>query len=327
MRSSLAFFRVFPPPKFMLMPHSGLDISDDGMCFISYSGFGGTRHISSFDKVDFPSGLFSGGDIADEKEFVSRLAEFGKKNNLSNVKISIPEEKAYLFQAEVPSTEQKVIEQNIEFKLEENVPLTASDAVFYFELLPRSATSGLLKASVSVVPKAYIEHYMTLIESAGLRPISFETSPNALARSAIPVNSEKTRLLIHVMKNKTGIYIVSGSVIHFTFTLSFGSEKAEEDAGLSNLKELYKEIGRIRTYWFSHGNGMDIEEALLVGQGAANAESIFSINDGDFTMKAKIADVWCNAINIEEYLPSISKQDSLEYAVAAGLAFNTAKST
>lgn len=327
MRSSLPLFRVFPPPKFMLMPHAGLDISDDGFSSIAYSGFGGTRHISLFGRMDLPQGLFNGGDIKDEKSFIDRLAEFGQKHGLSDVKVSIPEEKAYLFQTEVPSTEQKAIEQNIEFKLEENVPLAAGDAVFYFDLLPRSFTGGALRASVSVVPKAYVEHYMQLIQAAGLQPVSFEVAPKALARAVIQSGSDKTRLIINVMNRKTGIYIVSGNVVHFTFTGGWGTRSGGDGTSFPAAAELRKEVGRIRSYWSSHGNGMTIDEAILVGKDAGLVLPVLSrMDEGAGRMAVKIADVWHNATNLDRYLPAVSRADSLGYAVAAGLAFDTPRS-
>lgn len=324
MRSSLSFFRVFPPPKFLLMPHAGLDISDDGMHVVAYEGFGGTRHISLSGQEDFPPGLFQGGDITNEKEFVSRLAQFGKKHGLSGVKVSVPEEKAYLFQTEVPSTDQKKIEQNIEFKLEENVPLSGQDAVFYFDLLPKSATGGVLKASVSVVPRVYIEQYMNLIKKAGLTPVSFEIVPKAIARSIIASGSEKTRLIIHAMSQKTGLYVVSGNVVHFTFTGPWGTETVKGTQNM--LDEVRKEISRIRLFWLTRENNKDFDEVVLVGKNATVLEQACRTETGETPFNVKIADIWVNAINVDKYIPSITKSDSLSYAVAAGLAFDTPRS-
>jgi len=324
MRSSLPFFRVFPPPKFLLIPHVGLDISDDGFHAIRYSGFGGTRHISLSGEMEIPKGIFHEGDIKDEKEFVRLLSEFGKKHDLLDVKVSVPEEKAYLFHTEVPSTEQKVLEQNIEFKLEENVPLSADDSVFYFDLLPKSATGGVLKASVSVVPRTYIEHYMDLIKKAGLQPVSFEIVPKAIARSIIPNGSDQTRLIIHVMKYKTGLYLVSGNVIYFTFTGPWGSESVKDNPELIN--EIRKEISRIRLFWLSHSNNKDFDEALFVGKNSTDLEAIVRTETNEKPLNVRVSDVWVNAINVDKYVPDITKSDSLGYAVAAGLAFDTPRS-
>lgn len=323
MRSSSAFFKVFPPPKLMLMPHAGLDVSDDGLSFIAYAGFGSDRHVSACGAEELPPDIFAGGDMKDEKELSSRLGAFARKHGLCDVKVSIPEEKAYLFQTDVPSTDQKAIEQNIEFKLEENVPLSAQDSVFYFDLLPRSVTAGALRASVSVVPRTYIERYTALLGAAGLHPVSFETVPKAVARAVIPAGSDKTRLIIHVMSKKTGLYVVSGNVAHFTFTASWGMGSQ----GAMPVDELRREIARIRSYWFSHGDGKTIDEAILVGKGADKAEAACAAAASEAGLSVRLADVWANALDLERSIPPIDRAGSLGYAVAAGLAFETPRSS
>lgn len=326
MRSSSVFFKLFPPPTFMLMPHAGLDISEDAIRCLAYTGVGQSRKVSLYGVEEMPPGIFEGGDIKDEKAFIAKLSEFGKKYNLSYVKVSVPEEKAYLFQTDVPSTVQAVIEQNIEFKLEENVPLSAQDAVFYFDLLPVSVTGGALKASVSVVPRSYVEKYMSIIEQAGLIPISFETVPKAIARSVIPTGSDTTRLIIHSMHKKTGLYIVCGNVINFAFTVQSGVSIEEKDKTAS-LATFRREIEKVRLYWLSHGNGKPIDEAILVGKNALLLEEACKHLDGDVSLTVRVGDVWCNAININKHLPPINKGDSLEFAVAAGLGFDTPRSS
>jgi Tfp pilus assembly PilM family ATPase len=320
MRSSLPFFKVFPPPKFMLMPHAGLDISDDGARFIAYAGVGLNRRIQAFDALEFPEGVFADGDSRNDQAFIKIIADFAKKNGIHYVKVSVPEEKAYLFQTDVATTVARDVEQNIEFKLEENVPLSAQDAIFYFDLLPRSVTGGTTRASVSVVPRSYIERYTKLLTAAGLEPVSFETVPKAIARAIVHDASDTTTLIIHFMKRKTGIYITSGNVIHFTFTAPWGTHST--DHGLPK-DELRKEIARIRSYWLSHGNGKLIAEAVLVGKGADALESQLQDIGGDMPLSLVIPNIWENALDLEAALPQISKSDSLEYAVAAGLAFDT----
>lgn len=324
MRSSLPIFKVFPPPKFLLMPHAGLDITDDGMRCISYSGFGDGRKVASFGAEEFPEGLIAGGDIRNEADFVAKLTAFARAHALHTVKVSVPEEKAYLFQTDVPSTEQRSIEQNIEFKLEENVPLSAPDAVFYFDLLPRSVTGGMLRASVSVVPRTYVEHYTTLLAAAGLEPVSFEVAPKAIARAVVPNDTDKTRLIIHLMKGKTGLYVVSGNVVHFSFTAPWGTATAQ---GAFPTEELRKEIMRIRSYWLSHGNGMSIGEAIVVGAGAEAMLGRFAAVGTDLGIVFSLANIWSNALNLEKNIPPIPMNESLGYAVAAGLAFETPRNS
>ncbi|MGC9605399.1 MAG: hypothetical protein ABSF56_01405 [Minisyncoccia bacterium] len=320
MLASFALFKLFPPPAFMLMPHAGLDVSDDAIRVLSYSGFGRGRRLSIHGAVDLPQGLIEGGDVKDEKEFVSRLGEFGRAHGLSYVKASIPEEKAYLFQTDVPAAERKVMEQNIEFRLEENVPLSASDAVFCFDPVSYAGT-GSLRVSVTAVPLAYVEHYTSLLRSAGLVPVAFETAPRSIARAVVPAGSDDTRLVVHAMSRKTGIYILSGRITSFASTVARDAEPSDGSPADAPVL-LEKEIDRVLSYWSSHGTGKAVKEALLVGRNAAALEDACRRGSGETPLTVRLADVWRNSLDVDRRLPPISRADSLEYAVAAGLALD-----
>jgi Tfp pilus assembly PilM family ATPase len=322
MLASSTFFKLFPPPKFLLMPHAGLDISDDALACIGYTGARHNKRLSTYGYADLPNGLIDGGDIKDEKEFISRLADFAKAHDLSYVKVSVPEEKSYLFGTDVPSGQFDSIEQNIEFKLEENVPLSAPDALFYFDLVPASFATGTLRANVSVVPRTYIEHQISLLKQAGLRPVAFEVVPKSIARSIAVPDKFDTRLIIHVMNKKTGIYIVSGNVVNFASTVPVGGGNTDPAATSAAIASLSKEIDRVESYWASHGTGQPITEAILVGRHSPAFEPACEHSKSDKPMSVHVADIWMNAFSVDKYLPPISREDSLVYATASGLALD-----
>jgi len=313
------FFRLFPPPVFLYMPYAGLEISDDAIRCLAYKGLDRVRRkVASYGSEDLPVGLISGGDIKDDKAMIGRLADFGRKHSLSYVKVSVPEEKAYLFQTEVPDMGIKAVAQNIEFKLEENVPLSAADAVFYFILLPKTPGITTRTAMVSVVPKSYIDKYSSLIESAGMKPIAFELAPRSLARAVVPRGSLNAKVLVHAMDRKTGIYVVSEGAVRFTSTVT----GAASDGQAASIESLGKEISRVYSYWLSHGGGRPVDEIILAGRGAAAFDGIGRyIADAERIPVVK-ADIWANALDREEGIPPISMEDSLAYAVASGLAID-----
>jgi Tfp pilus assembly PilM family ATPase len=259
--------------------------------------------------------------VKDEKEFVSRLGGFGRAHGLSYVKVSVPEEKAYIFQTDVPAAERKIMEQNIEFKLEENVPLSAPDAVFCFDLLPY-AGGGAYRASVTVVPLSYVEHYTSLIRSAGLAPVAFEIAPKSIARAVVPADSDDTRLVVHAMNRKTGIYVLSGNIASFASTVASGAAPSVDRSADAPMP-LEKEIDRVLSYWSSHGTGKAVKEVILVGRNASVLEAACRRGGGETPLTVHLADVWCNSLDVDRHLPPVSQKDSLEYAVAAGLALDT----
>ncbi len=314
-----SFFKLFPPPKFLLMPHAGLDISDDAITSIAYTGSPRNKRLQEYGLAELPQGLIDGGDIKDEKELISRLTDFAKAHKLSHVKVSVPEEKSYLFSTDVSSGDFDDIEQNIEFKLEENVPLSAPDALFYFDLIPASLKTGHIKASVSVVPRTYIEKNISILKAAGLSPVAFEVVPKSIARATSLAGNYDTRLVIHVMNRKTGLYVVSGNVVNFASTVAVGGKDPDRTEALASLT---KEIDRIQSYWSSHGNGVPVSDVLLVGSNAPEFESACEHVKNSAPLAVHVANIWQNAFDVDKYLPPISQTESLQYAVAAGLALD-----
>jgi Tfp pilus assembly PilM family ATPase len=84
---------------------------------------------------------------------------------------------------------------------------------------------------------------------------------------------------------------------------------------------LGREIARVYSYWStrSDGRGM-ISKILLAGRYAEEVEVMLRSQKSNDIPDVTVADVWINAFDVNRYVPSISKVDSLGYAVAAGLA-------
>jgi len=320
MHSSL-LFKFFPPPKFMLMRHAGLEISDDAIRCLEYAGVRAPHlRIAKFAETMLPAGLVDGGEIKDDKALAAVLSKFDRDNDLTYAKISVPEEKAYLFQTDIATTDPLAIAQNIEFKIEENVPLAVADAVFYFDILPMTVTGGALRASVSVVPRAHIEKVIDLLRQSGIAPIAFEVVPKSIAKAVIPAHSTSTVMIVQIMKKKSGIYIVAGGVVCFTSTVSWGAESTAESGGSGVLT---KEISRVSAYWLSHGQASaEIKDIILVGRPAPLFEDEIRKVAAESELSVSIGNAWSNSFSLDRYVPAISMNDSLDYAVAAGLAMD-----
>jgi len=316
-----ALLKLFPPPKFMVMRYAGLNINDDGIHCLEYGHVSHGLVISKYGESALPMGLIDGGDIQDEKKLTELLAEFDRAHDLSYVKVSVPEEKAYLFETDIVGpTDVRSVEQHIEFKLEENVPLSAADAVFYFDLIRPAKAGDPVRASVSVVPRTYIEKYISILRGAGIFPVAFEVAPRALVRAILPPAGSDTCLFVHVMDRKTGMYVVSHRVVSFTSTLGSSSATQGDDALAVRVLSIAKEVGRIQSYWLSKNAGEPLKKVILVGRGATEYEAPLGAALAGFSVGVHVADVWQNAFDVNKYVPAITRDESLAYAVAAGLA-------
>ncbi len=310
------FFKLFPPPKFLLMPHAGINISDDAVSFVEYSRPVGDRVIIKYGRFPLPVGLVENGDIKNDEQFVSILTKIVHENDLLYAKISIPEEKAYLFETEIPYGDFNVIRQNIEFKLEENIPIAAQDTVFAFDLLSGDHAKPW-RASVSAVPRMYIEHMTKLLGQAGIISIAFETVPRALARVVSYAGMEDF-IIIHVMDHKTGVYVISEQAVGFTSTISSGC--VESDTSIYT-NALATEVRRVYSYWLGKTKGETVvmKKVIIIGR---NSEAIAvdlrdKVSD---IVSVDPASVWRSVLDITRHVPPIDKVDSYYYGPAAGLA-------
>lgn len=317
-----SFFKTFPPPKYLNIPYAGIDISDDAIRCIEYNnnhngyvlGYYGTRNLKK--------SIVESGYIKDEKALANELQVLAKELNLSTVKASLPEERMYLFKTEVPDVDEDQIRQNIEFKLEENVPIPASEAIFFFDLLPQIMSKGKNYASVSVAPRDLVNNYLKVFQTAGLTVVSFEIQAKAIARSVVAKESNETQLIIHIMNNKTGLYIVSSGVVCFTSTISWGGEliRGKNIADMTDhFFLLRKEIDKVYTYWSQHDENPPIKSIIISGRDAVAVSQISHLSPNQ-NIELSVADVWQNAFSINYHVPKITFDESLDYAIAAGLA-------
>ncbi len=301
------------------MAHAGLDISDDAIRCLEYRlhshGFRIVKHAVQ----ELPRGLVVGGDVKDDKSFKDILGKFIKENDLSYVKVSLPEEKTYLFQTDATSPKIIEINQNIEFKLEENVPMPPSEAIFNFDFLLPVPAGQTPRLSVSVVPRSYVEQYILLLRNLGAYPISFEVVPKSIIRAIVPPQSTETAMIVHVMNSKLGFYITSRNAVYFTSTTAIGpGDSAGMPANLADL--ISKEIKRISSYWVSRPDTpAPISKIMLVGRDAVGIEKELSSNNENLP-PVEIPEMWHNILDLHRYVPPIPQAESLEYAVAAGLA-------
>ena len=100
--NSKNFSDLFPPPEFLNIPYAGLSISDTAVRVIQFSGNKGDLRLLKFAEKILPDGLVVAGLITNTDEVAKILREMRKNLKLCHIKVSLPEEKAYLFTTKIP---------------------------------------------------------------------------------------------------------------------------------------------------------------------------------------------------------------------------------
>ena len=347
----------FPAPYFLKMPAVGIDVSEDAVRLVEFKKADGKIALGNYCTKSLRQGTIKGGEILNPNEMKGVLTELRSEYNFDFAYLSLPEEKAYIFRTTVPLAEPSQVRDSIEFKLEENIPLSVSEALFDYSILnPSHKKSDHLDVVVVAMPKQYVLRYTDIIKSAGIFPISLEITPSAIARALLPIHSRETYMIINFQHDMTEVMIVSQGAVQFTSSISIGSdattlsiekhfgvsteeavkikkgdifiknqEKVELFFSLINtLSALKDEINRLYIYWHTFKGRGDltvdkISRMILCGDDAllSGLDEYLSIM---LQVPVEVANVWQNAFSFDTYVPNMRFNESLDYAAAIGLA-------
>lgn len=351
--------RMLPPPSYLLMPSIGVDISDTSLKYIRFASTAHKdvrRQLELFGEVDIPQGVLKRGLVADQKQLTAVLAEFKQKTKADYIRVSLPEERAYLFETEIKrSTPAKEIRSLLEFRLEENVPIPAREAFFDYDILESETTDRTLRVVVAAYSRETILHYYDACMTAGLTPLSFEVEAQAMVRSVLPSNAPGAHILVDFGKTRTGIGIVLNGVLMYTSTIDFGGSQLSEilrkelgnisedeitvikntqglikgvndsrsyDALISTISVIKDELAARIQYWHAADyktENRHIRSLILCG-GSANLKGLPEYFTETLGVHTTRANVWQNAFSLDTVIPPIDLRHSYGYATAIGLA-------
>lgn len=349
-----SFYDFFPTPKFLSMQSVGLSIQDSGIAFVELVKKSDNKiSLESYGREKIPDEILENGEIKDSKKLIEILSEFKKKHNLNFVRSTIPEEKAFLFKQTLPKMPKEEIRDALRFKVEENVPFSVEDAIFDFQIIKdknsqkknNKKDSGI-NVVVSVIPKNVVFNYLEVLKSSGLTPLLFETESQAITRSIISSSTKGASLIVNVKSDKTGLYIVYNSVVHFASSVDLGSDyfSSTDISDFSRLEEkkeegftkvftktdkkgdlLKNESNKLMDYWNASNDSPDstskIEKIIICGHNLSlTGNNIRNYFNSAFSVSVEMANVWKNVFEFDEYIPDITFSESFEYSAAIGLA-------
>ncbi|MCA9361573.1 pilus assembly protein PilM [Candidatus Kaiserbacteria bacterium] len=354
--------KILPPASFLEMRSIGVDISDTSLKYIKcvpnqHAGEGFL--VSDFGDVDIESGALHRGVVNDQSKLTDALKEVKERSKAEMVRVSLPEERAYLFETTIDrNTSHKDILGLLEFKLEENVPLSPRDAFFDYEFIPSISEQKNVAVLVTVYARETVQSYYEACRAAELIPLSFEVEAQAIARASIPKNDTGTHMIIDFGKTRTGVGIVHRGVLLYTSTIEIGGAdvssamrevigdleegeltKIKNTQGLVPNKEnpaLTKAISKsidsiadelkVRIQYWNSKNSSDedryLESAILCG-GSVNMKGIQRYLTDSLDLDSVRADVWGNVFIKNQDVPPIEQRFAYGYATAVGLALGS----
>ncbi|MDD5068096.1 MAG: pilus assembly protein PilM [Candidatus Pacebacteria bacterium] len=348
--------KFFPVPKFLEMPFAGVDISEGAIRAVKLEKTAFGFHVEKYFEQVLPPGTILSGSVERPGPIAEAIRALRRAFKVQFVKVSLPDEKTYLFRADVPFIQGSDLKESIEFLLEENVPLNPTDALFEYAVMPGTLPHERIPVIVSVVPKDVVSSYLSLFHSAGLLPISFEIRSQALANAVLQRGDMRATLLVHIGHSKTTIAVVQGGAVQFSSvvavggttltaavarTFSVSNEEASQmkekksfinttnnqeffSSLLSSVSVIKDEMRKVNGYWEDKvsdpkGSAKKIERIILSGKNAAMS-GLREHMALEMNKKVDVANIWTNVASQDVYIPPISLLESLSFASTVGLA-------
>jgi type IV pilus assembly protein PilM len=348
-----AVLSVFPVPSFIAFPAAGVDVSGGSVKCIMLGERGSGPYLKGFYETPLPEGVVRGGDIEQRDRVVEVLRSLRLRNGIRSAHACLPEKKAYLYQVLVPA-DAKDLKAGVEYDFEAHVPLPPGEAVYDFEPV-RTVESGTL-VSVTAYAKRVVDEYRSVFTDAGIPLRSLEVESQALARAAIHGKDRETAVMvIDFGRRTTRIAVADHGVVSFTATVDIGgetltaavmknfnvseqeAEKIKNERGflmnkenkelvealVSTVSVVKDEVARHLAFWNTPPTDelprKPIEKVLVCG-GNANLRGFPEYLEGVLGVQVLTANVWANAFSLDEYVPPMPYNSSLEFATAVGLA-------
>lgn len=350
--------KIIPPPSYIQLPSIGVDVSDTSLKYIQFKSdnrSGTTLKLTEWGDIAIVGGALERGVVHDGSKLTDALMEVKAKTGVENVRVSLPEERAYLFETEIKkSTPAKEIRSLLEFRLEENVPLSPRDAFFDYDIIRNADDPNMLSVSVTAYAKDTVMSYFDACKGAGVIPVSFEIEAQAIARATISKGDKGTYMIVDFGQTRTGIGIVHRGVLMYTSTIDIGGGDLSKamrtklgDIGEKELTQIKNTQGLLQgigdddvrklllkkvdaiideisvrvSYWNTKGTlhqDRQIQAVILCG-GSVNMKGLSAYISAMLNIRVEKANVWKNAFSIEESIPPIDRRHSFGYATAIGL--------
>ncbi|MBI5645210.1 pilus assembly protein PilM [Candidatus Kaiserbacteria bacterium] len=354
-----AIVQAFPVPKILIPPTAGIDISDASIKWLIFAQAPLGLRVQSFGEVLLPPGAVESGIIRNGEALAAVLAQVRRDmHGVSAAHAALPEEAAYVFSMSIPpKTPHDQVLRMIEFEFEGRVPIPPSAAVYDYTVM-HAQEDEHTEISVVVFPRDVASAYVEAFNAAGITLLSLEIEARSIAR-AVSSNdaTEPMTLLVDFGRARTGFAVIREGTPIFTSTVEVGGdfmtrsltekmamspedvEKFKNDQGLvplanrdSSLVEallgtastLADEVARHYHYWDTrrneHGERMTpLGQIILVG-GNANLRGLSDYIAGRVQATAVRGNVWRNVAPFDAYIPPITRNTSMQYATAIGLA-------
>lgn len=341
-----------------------MQITDELVRFVGLKNSAEGVFVYLFGEQYFSKGVMQDGKIINPESMTHTLEAVQKTYTLNKVHVVLPEEQSFVFNTTVTSSEdsdelQAIIEDHIVSYLKLHTKLPVKDLVCEYDITGQE--NEAYEVSVWVTPRAIVDAYVEVFESAGLDPVTLECGSHVVTNACLGKEEDETCMLVDFGNTKTNVAVTNkGNVVH-SATIPVGehvltpkiqefldiphseAEKIKQKYGLLRshkepalLTELVHEISPVRDYldrlyidWLTtpHAAKKDktpITRVVLHGEGS-HVVGLRDHMSQATSIPTEYLDVWKQVRLPEDRAPEVSFEDSLRYATALSCALHVMK--
>ena len=348
------YLRVeFPAPSYLSVPAVGIDISTSGIKIARLKETLRGLELADYEEMMLPAGSVVNGEVRDPQAVVDGLKQLAKKHHIKAANIALPEARGYLFEAEIPEGGDEEIAVAVERRLDEYVPLPASEVAFALARLPKG--EGPRRAVGAGYAHRVVEENLSMLDEAGIVVSAIESETFALPRALLKPSDAETVLIIDIGKTTTKLLVATARLPRYVTTLDVGghaltlavvkhfgvteeeAKKVKAERGivagegneeylaamLSTVSVIRDEIAKRLEYWQSRPETAvskdPVTRAILTG-GNATVLGLPEYLESALKVPVELGDVFANFSPRDAWLPPLEYTESLAYGTAIGLA-------
>lgn len=277
-----------------------------------------------------------------------------------NVVFALPEAEVFTRIIEMPSMPKEEMNQAIQFEAESYVPFPLEEVQMDWQVLDESSASrqsGKTRALLVAAPLKIIERYVSIMESAGLRPLAIETGTIAHNRTVSLEDINAGCMGILDIGSSRSVFAISfEGTIRLTHNIPFGGKHITEaigkqlsiqdheaeklKLGLDKLDEIQREsvlkayantmesiieeIRRSVRFFQTQSDGRQISEVVVSGRGT-NLYNFTEDLQRSLGLKITRVDPWSSIKTQAALTPKQLSDMAPAFSVAIGLALRNEK--
>jgi len=342
----------------MTLPSVGVDVSDSSLKYMRFTpshGKEGGAQLRAWGDIPLVPGIVEDGSVVNAAELTKQLQDVRKKVGVPYIRMSLPEKHAYVFETTIDkNASSEEMRGLLEFKLQENVPLSPREALFDYEIVENSGEDAHCVV-VTVYGKSTVSEYYDACTAAGFVPLSFEVEAQAIARAVASKREQGSTMVVDFGERHVGVGVVHNNVLVYTYTSDVGGRslsdamrevlgdtdeheltRIKNEHGLRGtyknksvrlalvkvIEKLTDELESHIQYWNDKEHGRDeraVAEVVLCG-GGANLAGLPEYLAKTLSVPVRRGNVWEGAFSVEEFVPPIDQRHAYGYATTIGLA-------